>query len=345
MNNRIEIYRNNDGLNNTLLKAYILSGIYGYTKKLEEEKNYSNIKEALTIGSACDTLLTNKEEFNNLFYIATQDFNINDKSYKIINESIDTLNHMDLSKVSFDGILESTIIPIARENNYRGNIKDNEKYKQHLKNDCEQYFNFKLKAGNRAVLSIQDYQSVHKCINKFNNLNIFNNNNPDLEITFQQPLYSIYNNTKVKILLDVMIINKKLKKIFLIDIKTLQDRVITFKNSFKMFLYNVQAVFYTEVVKTLYPDYIVHPLEFIAASYNDNLPVQKFTLTEELYNKTLYGDTTKEYKYMGILQAMDNINTHIKLNEFELDLDMLYFKNSSKTQINSNFLYDSKVSK
>ena len=108
-----------------------------------------------------------------------------------------------------------------------------------------------------------------------------------------------------------------------------------------MFLYNVQAVFYTEIVKSLFPDYNVAPLEFIAASYNDTLPVQKFILTDEMYNKTLNGDITEEYRYIGILEAINNINKHIELNEFELNLNELHFKKQSKILINSKFTYDS----
>ena len=144
-------------MNNSVLKAYIMHGIDGYNKSTSNKEEYENVKEALNIGSACDTLLTNKYEFDNLFYIATEEFNISDKPFKIVNEAIDSLNHIDSTKLSFSGVLESTIVPIARENDYKNNIKDVEKYKTHLKNDCEVYFNFKL-----TILSPIGFPSLSK---------------------------------------------------------------------------------------------------------------------------------------------------------------------------------------
>ena len=338
--NPITEYRNNPNLNNGLLKAYIQKGIYGYKKALENPSEYETEKVSMKLGSAVDCLLTTPAEFDSNYLIVPSNVSIADKPFQIVSKALDMLDIINKDKFDFKAVLDSTIIPIAREFGYRGNIKDVEKYKNYLIQDCEAYFNLKLSAGKRELLNYEEIMKVNITAAKFKQLNIFTNQNPNIKVYFQKPIYSIYNNMDVKILLDVFVVDTANKKIILYDIKTLEEPVTSFIHSFRRFLYNVQAVFYTEVVKSKFKDYTVVPLSFYAASLNDNLPVQKFTLSPELYNLTLNGSDDKSiYYYKGILEAMNNIQKHIELNEFDLNLDELRFKEKTSTVIDHKMNY------
>lgn len=331
----IEKYFSNPALNSSKLKSFITKGIAGLTDPSDE---YAAEKTALKLGSAVDTILT-KGDFNSKYLVSnTPMASLGDKPFKIIQETFDHISHMDLSnnKVQFEGILTEIVIPIARKYEYKGNIKDVEKYKAALIADCKDYFNFKLTAGKREIITYEEFMKIQATVMKFNQLKHFNLT--DVKTAFQKDFYAKFEGIDCKVLVDYLIV--KGDNVYLFDLKTLSEPVTKFKYSFQRFLYNVQGVFYTEVVKLALPNKRVHNMSFLAASLEDNLPAQEFTLTDELYNATLNG--SENYRFSGIKEAISKIKKHYELEEFKLNLDELVFKQFTKTPINIEFKYDFK---
>jgi len=334
-------YYNKEGLNSSSIKAFILKGIYGYIKANENSSDYELEHESLKLGSAVDCVLTTPDQFNKKYYIG-EIKSLGDKPYLIMQEVFDTISHMDLSKVEFAGILDSVIVPIARRVEYWGRIKDPIKYKERITTDCLDYFNAKVRAGNREILTAEEALKVRNTANKFITgvPGIFDNKKEDVKIYFQKALYTEYQGIACKGLLDVMVVNTTAKTIKAYDIKTMKDNVTRFSSNFQRFLYNVQAVFYSELLKVLFPRYTVLPFTFLVASIDDNLPVQAFGLTDDLYNYTLNGHPDrKTYYYKGILKAIEDLKKHHELEEYSLDLEYLKFKKSEMTKIDFDFKY------
>ena len=334
-------YFSADGLNCTSIKAFILNGIKGYVKANQESNEYELEHESLKIGSAVDCVLTQPDKFK-IRYFVGEIQKLSDKPYLIMQETFDRISHMDISKVEFKGILDSIIVPIAREVGYWGRIKDEQKYKERLTSECLDYYNAKVEAGNREIITKEEGLQVQVTANKFITCvpGIFDNKNPNIIIYFQKAIFAEFQKTACKILLDVLVVNEQMKTIKPYDIKTMKNNVTTFRFNFKRFLYNVQAVFYTEVLKIAFPDYTILPFTFLVGSIEDNLPIQAFTLSDELYNYTLNGHADRNtYYYKGIKQAIEEINKHKELDEYELDLEFLSFRKSQRTVIDFEFKY------
>ena len=334
-------YFNADGLNCTAIKAFILKGIKGFVKAMQETNEYELEHESLKLGSAVDCILTQPDKFKQRYFVG-ETKTLGDKPFLIMQETFDAISHMDKSKIDFKGILDTIIVPIARRLEYWGRIKDDNKYRERLTSDCLEYYNAKVKAGDREIITQEELLTIQNTVNKFITSvpGIFNNTKENIEVHFQKAIFTKFENTDCKGLLDVMVINTINKTIKPYDIKTMKFDVTQFKDNFRRFLYNVQGVFYTELLKTAFPDYTILPFTFLVASVDDNLPVQAFTLSDELYNYTLNGHPDKNtYYYKGIKQAIEDINKHIELDEYSLDLDFLSFKKSKMTVIDFDFKY------
>lgn len=109
------------------------------------------------------------------------------------------------------------------------------------------------------------------------------------EIQFQVPIYFEYEGVECKALLDMVIFDRKNKKIIPIDIKTIGDDTINFPISLRKRRYDIQAAFYTEALKWLYPDYEILNFKFIVESTtNPGNPIV-FTCDKTLLNIGKYG--------------------------------------------------------
>ncbi len=334
-------YFNADGLNCTPIKAFILKGIKGYVKATEDRDSYELEHESLKLGSAVDCILTQPDKFKQRYFVG-ETKTLGDKPFLIMQETFDRISHMDKSKIEFKGILDAIIVPIAREVGYWGRIKDEAKYKERLTIDCLEYYNAKVKAGDREIITQEELLKIQNTVNKFITgvPGIFNNTKDTIQIYFQKAIFANFLGTDCKCLLDVIAVDTVNKTIKPYDIKTMKFDITGFNHNFKRFLYNVQAVFYTELLKVAFPDYTIKPFTFLVASIDDNLPVQAFTLSDELYNYTLNGHPDKNtYYYKGIKQAIEDINKHIELDEYSLDLEFLAFKKSKMTTIDFDFKY------
>lgn len=342
----IETYYSNSNINSTLVKAYIKGGINEFVKASTDVYKYELESAALIKGSAVDLYLTaGKEEFDKKYYI-TELPPVSPKSVLIVKQALDTVV-MTPNTFTFDSILDTIIVPIAKENGYRTNIKNEQTYKDWLIRECKPYFNALQAANNRTVLSIEDKLLIDLNVNKFIAAfpHIFNNNNKDIEVFFQYPVYDSLFGIECKGLIDIVVIDKIKKIVHIFDIKTI-DKLINFKYSFNKFLYNVQATMYTLLAINHFKEYVVQNLKFLVAGFEDNLPASVFSIDSNLIDITLNGH--ENYKYMPLKTALNNIKIHMDTDNFELDLKYLRFKNSTKVTImlnnnNNYFDYDFEV--
>ena len=341
-------YYQDSRINNTAIKSYIKDGIIGLKTVLDSKLEYEVTSDALQRGSAVDIFLTSgKEAFDNAYYVADLP-NISDKPKLIIEQLLDTIVVDPARKATFEGVID-VAFSIAKEFGYRGNIKNDITYKDWLIRDCKPYYDARIAAGTRTVISVEDKMFIDKTILKFQTAfpYIFNNVNPDIDVYFQLPVYGTLENVECKALLDIVVVNKNRKAVYIFDLKT-TDRLIQFIYVFNKLLYNVQATVYTKLAKQLFKDYTVHNLAFIAAGLNDNLPAQTFNCTDIIIDATYNG--SEHYKFMSVKEALYNIKVHLDTNNFDLDLKYLPFRNSSKTSIVldtklNNFNYDFEVAK
>lgn len=116
---------------------------------------------------------------------------------------------------------------------------------------------------------------------------------------------------KVKVMIDLVIVNHKNKTIQLVDLKTSSMPAYDFAENFVKFRYDIEAAVYTdvmEIVKNMDPDYAgysILPFLFTDISRTDKVPVTyRYNTREE---SQACGFSFKEYHYKPYYQLLDEM--------------------------------------
>jgi len=189
------------------------------------------------IGKAIDCWLTTPEEFYNEFYgIKTE------KPSGLMGLFIDKLPAnltLDSDSSSYEEAYTASGFKLSLKtviNNLWSVDKNKEYYLQ------------KANALGKTVLSSTDMNVVlRSCAQLLSSLptqRYFNNNDPNVEIYYQVPIYFTRNKVPCKALLDGILINNLEKTIQVFDLKSTSRRVISFPFVVKRFGYHYQGSFY-----------------------------------------------------------------------------------------------------
>ena len=109
------------------------------------------------------------------------------------------------------------------------------------------------------------------------------------EIQYQVDIYFDYEGVECKALLDMVIINHQDNTIQPIDIKTMGEDTLNFASSLRKRRYDIQAAFYTEALKSVYPGYTILPFKFIVESTTNIGNPIVYTLDESLLEIGKFG--------------------------------------------------------
>ena len=245
----------------------------------------------LSKGSAVDILLTEPDNFHDIFYIMTD------------------------SKPSTEGMLAYTMSMIENDNHEIALAASGYKKPVSMAKWEEigkpYYDAIKASAG-KIVLSFDDYQQVQAVVNQLKTnqytKTYFADSASDVkydEIQYQFIHYFDYKQTACKVKLDVVTIDHQNKKIKGLDLKTTGKSVFSFRSSYRNFKYYLQAGLFRLGLEDWrdknYPEYEVEDFEVIVAEMACYNPPLIFKIPKEQTNIAIFGgETSSGYYIKGI---------------------------------------------
>jgi hypothetical protein len=281
---------------------------------------YYSEKEAITIGTGADMLFTRGEEvFNEHFYISNLTLPgakiismchyIFDKILWQVRNGSRTKEEVTVNLSDYPDLISEAIEKEA----YYPTYKEETKIKK-LIEEGDAYFSLLIAARGKQVIDNDTFETIKKVKDAYTLgigafLNLLGLNLEDVVITFQKPYYLTFVETKVKCLLDVHIVDTKTGNTYIIDLKYTSDYLINFKSSIKRFRYDIQSVFYKDIVGM---NESVHEV-FILAVSGKNFAFNLFKMEDELLNLGRYGSDNK-YKLLGVKNDL--------LTEEPLEIDL-----------------------
>ena len=224
-----------------------------------ESKLYFEEKESLIIGSVVDCLMTNQEgDFEKRYHISTLVSKPSDSIKSVVNQVY------DYSRISMEDSLEawkklplayhnSLIVAAIEQQGYQNNWKMDTRVNKIL--EQSDYFDDLKEATGKQVLSLEEYSLAQQIVDSLGNLGIIklckeadSKASEDYEVYYQYPIYFTYQGEACKGLIDILVVDRKSGKYYIIDVKTTFGRTLDFFSSVMKYRYDIQLAFYREAV-------------------------------------------------------------------------------------------------
>lgn len=244
----IENYRNYPAINQSYLKH--IDNVYFYNSLIAEKKTelFFEEKDYFTIGSGVDKMLTDKDNFNDEFYISKLSTKPSDKIKSIIQQIVSELNIEDKTNIKLLDFRD-LIIKVCKDQKFQSTYKDDTLVNTVVK-DGEDYFIELLNSENKTILSMEEHNLILIIVNNILQNNtikkLFNYEESFADVIFQHDIYFNINGINCKGLLDMVHINHVTQTITPIDIKTMGDYTLNFEQNFWKRRYDFQAAFYRD---------------------------------------------------------------------------------------------------
>lgn len=280
-----------------------------------ESKLYFEEKESLLIGSLVDCFITHTEEdFEKLYYVSSLVSKPTDSMKSIItwvfDRSLELVEDLEeWFKMELKDFPE-LILQAFTEHAYQERWTTSTKIDNTVK--FSEYFNELKNARGKTVLSLEEYTLAKQIQESLNSLKILNAPE-DFEVYYQLPIYFMYKNKKSKALLDILIVDKKNKSLWVIDIKTTARGTLDFPFAVSKYRYDIQISYYLKAVKSIeeYTDYKMDCMFVVESTTHLGNPLV-FLCTEDLLKEGEFGrepiyigDTLIKQRVLGFSQLMD----------------------------------------
>lgn len=341
-----EEYRADPAISYSTLSTYAKKGIDGL-KDIVDGVKFSS--PSLRHGSLVDTLLTDNENFDNLYVVADYKSptevikNIIDEIYEN-NKAVNYTKSLDEYSEEFTSLMSETI----NKHNYGGdNWKAQTKINKVLE-DGRYYYNLLLSTGGTKELVAQvDYDYADRSVNEIKN-NEFTSwvfkARPGIEIHFQlkfkinfkykivdsklineytNPLQwkeSVLEKDTIRCMFDIILVDHNKKIIYPIDLKTTSYNEEDFQNAFDAWRYDLQSTKYSYILREViaqdeyFKDFKVAPFMF--------LPINKIKLNPQFFVD--YLSTSNEIPdivqgnkvHLAWYKYLDSVRWHLDNNNF-----------------------------
>lgn len=237
--------------------------------------------------------------------------------------------------------------------------------------DNKSYFLARKLSDEKTVLTYDEFEEVmhaqKELLNSPFTRDYFINNDPDIEIITQVPIYFEMDGIECKALPDLIKINHKKKTITIPDVKTIGKPISRFKYSFMDYGYYLQAAWYTKALEELInmnnwktvgnmvipqkawvhernyelnerfsklSGYRITNFEFVVTEtkpFYQN-PAQIFEVSEEQLLRGWTGGTYNNKYYEGINDLWKAYNWHIEHDYWDMSMDL--YLNQGRTTLN-----------
>ena len=144
----------------------------------------------------------------------------------------------------------------------------------------------------------------------------------DSDVHFQMCIFDTVNGIYVKGMLDIVVIDHKFAKIYLIDLKTTSDYKHNFPQSILKYRYDFQLAFYKHLLSKKYPLYQIECSNLVV-SFKNPSQVVRFVYDDDLVAQG-DGGITKPFKWIeGWQDAIAKYKYHIKVNDYSKSYEEL----------------------
>lgn len=327
-------YREHPNISQSELKACVIG------KKREDKPHlYYEEKDCLVMGSILDVIITDPSAFDEYFYIDTLETKPSAKIMSIMHQ----VYH---EEAPVESLFDSAVLSVAREVGYQPNWKDETIIRNLIKEGVD-YYRMLHEAGNRQIVSKEEYEEALQLATILTTHEYTTNNFNKIKgeyIHYQFPVYW-KDVIECKGLLDMVIFNDDEKTIQPIDIKTTALPLTQWRSTAKRYGYLIQAAYYTDGLKAMYPNHKVLPFKFLVVSRMDKLSseylcsesdlnIGRFGIIEErrynVYNPDfdILEPFTRRSERFGYKQLIEIFNMNldvpyeVHINQGKLDMDL-----------------------
>lgn len=155
---------------------------------------------------------------------------------------------------------------------------------------CQDYYKFLKEKGDRYVLSDDDWIKAHSVArsiieDKYSKQFFMDEEiDPYVESFNEIEVFWEWMGYSLKSKLDRVIVDRRDKKIYLVDIKTHYD---SFEKNYKLYRYDQQMAFYRKALQCAFPEYEGYEIEIriVAVQTRDPYPVTVFRPSDEDVNR------------------------------------------------------------
>lgn len=253
-------YRKDASYSYSILSKYLKLGFEGLSQLRKSEET-----QALIEGSIVDCLMTDADNFDNIFYIA---------KHKCPDSLIPIVEILLSTGQYYDTIPESSILTVAK--NWQSNYKDETKLKK-LKDTISEYYNARLEHPNHMCITQEMFDSCMASVMALKNSKAtseyFTSSTEDREVLYQCKFKGRYNKIPIRCMADIIIVDYKAKTIQISDLKTSSRPEYSFYDSFVKWNYDIQARLYTALISSIianseFKEFTILPFQFIVVNKN-----------------------------------------------------------------------------
>lgn len=268
--------------------------------------------EALTLGSAVDCLLTQPDEFYNLFSVTTK----SSPTGQLENFVKKLIELKELTKESFEEAYRYT-----QECN-GGKVRDSiEKFIENFELKAKEYYLEKINSQGKQILTFEQFLQAQQIVtilktNRFTSQFLADFIGENIDRYYQVDKTFEYQDLGFKVKLDVIIVNHNKQTIQPLDIKTTSDSPYGFTKSMYRFRYDLQAVIYSHYIYESFikehnlENYQVLPFKFIVVNsqYPTNPLIWKMSHHDMIIAKM---GKSGGSKVKGFWDLIDDLKWHI----------------------------------
>lgn len=266
---KINDYYANDSISQSHLKLYMRGWDY-YQRYMQErnvpEKYFDEPKDHFLIGSALDCkMLHAPEDFGNTYYISNLMKKPSDTEISIIWFVFDKVVKKYMEDFPGFEFVPAVIGDIVKYpellteafvlHNYYPAWGYEAKVKKFSTPDTVAYWDELFKSYGKQILTIEDMTLISQMETtlktSFATSFLFDDRNQDVDIFYQLPIYTTINHLPVKGLIDIVVVDHDARKIWLYDLKTMQESACSFPYEYKKRNYGLQGAFYFEITKRI----------------------------------------------------------------------------------------------
>lgn len=260
-----------------------------------DEKDFS---DAMKMGDAVDILLFTPEEFDKKYIVAT------------VEQPTASLLELANACIEIEVADDLHVMHLVGELGLWSNIKNPDTLRK--KWDTKlfwEYVEFGISAKGKHIITIEENERISKALSiiKYHEFtkDLFDSK---LTIEYQVPIVNdLYGHT-FKILVDMMIIDKKNKIIYPFDLKTMSDSQYLFPSKVLYWRYDIQSSLYKHVLEVEYPDYEIKDFWDIVYSFTQE-SVLKYDMSK-YHDISRDGFEENNREYLGWRDLADRVDWH-----------------------------------
>lgn len=302
-----ETYRQDPAISYSTLAKFEREGFNGINHLFDRIETPS-----LLFGSIVDCLITDKDNFDNLYFVA--DFPEIQDSQKAVADLIYSMSGGNLNLV--DDIVENAVLQL----NYQPNWKLETRVKV-IKEKIEEYYKMLVLAGTKRVVSSSMYETALSCVDALKSApstkEYFADNDPfddSVKRYYQLKFKGSYEDIPIRCMSDLLYVNYERKTIIPIDLKTSSKKEWDFPKSFIEWRYMIQACMYWFIIRQnldkdeYFKDFKLEDYRFIVVNKESKLPmVWEFSQTQS-WGDIVLGD----YKFRNWRVALKELNYYLQ---------------------------------